>query len=190
MANIQNYASKIGTEYLRIDGKPMGGDLCPEIQKAYIYHNDLDQYDFVLGLDCDIFSRTDDNVFDVDGMGLHHPELPVPGKAFRAGIAIDKSYPYFNGGFLKVGRDLRRSLREHLTRDLLRRCDSREVGGIEMLTYALCVSAGFRPSPIDPIWNQYSHLPNPERAKMIHIRRKRTDGLSQLEDFRRAGILS
>lgn len=190
MESISRYAETIGVEYRQVSGHPVHPKLSTEIQKAFIFDEGLDEYDTVLGLDCDVFAKTDEGVFSVSGVGLLHPELPLPGKARRAGVQVVRGYPYFNGGFLKLDRALRQALRSHLTAKLLRGCHTREAGGVEMLTYALCVHAGLKPPGVDPKWNYYAHLPHPETAKMIHIRRGGPGKPAILKDLRSRGILA
>lgn len=189
MQNMERYASAIGVEHRRIEGKPVGEHLCEEIQKGVLFDTMFDEYEEVLELDCDVFSRATADVFQVKGVGLiggwmNRPKQPATNPKCRW------DFPYFNGGFLKMNRDLRIALRKHLTSELFECFNSRKSGGVEMLVHTLLVRAGLKPAGIPKEWNYYAHLRHPETAHFIHIRRGGAGKWAIYQNLVQKGILS
>ena len=179
--NIQKYANKIGADYRLLRGNVFSEKYRPAIQKVYMIHQEFDEYDNVLMLDIDMFTRKGmhDNVFKESGIGLYsnvqkelHKRLA---KSHKKLVSID--YPYWGGAIYKFAREHRIHLRKGLDGDQSWIDTFKRQGyyGDEGVMATLATKTQFKPTnPYFPDnkWCCCSFLPEVEKAGFIHIRTK------------------
>jgi len=118
-ANIQKYAEGVGAEYqfLRGDYFTLTQGR-PSIQKLHALNEVFDDYDVVLMLDADMFTRKGmtENIFDDKfvGVGKHVKRNgQLHAKMHQQNPRLtDLNYPYWGGSVYRLTRDMRRRLRE------------------------------------------------------------------------------
>lgn len=176
MKNIQAYASQIGADYKLITGKPFREHLTNPCQKAHVISEEWDEYDNVLMLDIDVFVRKGltQNVFDLPGHGVHGTWQIKLKKKLQALGRITAADPYWGGSIYKFSREERQLLRSVIPENdewlnLYNQLYNFEDEGI---LAELASKVKFPSVYLDFSWNQCSYLPNPEQAKMIHMRTK------------------
>lgn len=124
-ANIAKYATKVGADYKLLRGDVFNPKLCAPMQKLFMLDESFDEYDVVVMLDIDMFTRVgmDEDIFDkgITGVGMctelqekflrslckKHPNLTNP------------KYPYWGGAIYKLDKELRQRLRVHLDEEEL-----------------------------------------------------------------------
>lgn len=176
--NIASYAERIGADHQLVTGKPFAAHLTAPCQKAIVVDERWDDYDTVLMVDPDMFvtKSTTENVFDVRGYGSHGP-TQVRLKQRLANLGrIAPQAAYWAGSFYKFDRQTRQRIRDQRPlfdtwMDLYNKSYFYEDEGI---LAELAWKARIPQYYIGIEWNQCSYLPNPEKAKMIHIRTKIT----------------
>lgn len=176
--NIKKYAADINAEYQLVTGKPFRKHLTSPCQKVCIINQQWDEYDNVLMLDIDVFVRKNltTNIFDVPGNGVHgSTQVRLKEKLVNL-RRINKFNPYWAGSIYKFSRQERQLLRSVVPAndrwmDEFNKPYNFEDEGI---LAQLAGKVNFPTSYLDFSWNQCSFLPNPEKAKMIHVRTKIT----------------
>jgi hypothetical protein len=175
--NIKQYAHKIRADYELVVGKPFRNHLTPACQKVYCVDKHWDDYGTVLMLDIDVFVRKDlsENVFKISGHGVHGPTQVKLKQKLIDSMRIDQFTPYWAGSIYKFNKKEREQLRDAMpSNDIWMNFYNKpyhfEDEGI--LADLACRSL-FRTSYLDFSWSQCSFLPNPEKAKMLHIRTKK-----------------
>ena len=174
--NIKQYANSIGADYELVKGKPFKEHLSNPCQKVYCIDETWDRYENVLMLDPDVFIRKNltDNIFNIEGHGIHGQTQVRLHQRLQSHGRIKKHNPYWAGSIYKFNRKERQELRSVMPKtdqwmDLYNKPYHFEDEGI------LSELAGILNFPIkylDFKWNQCSFLPRIEDAKMIHIRTK------------------
>jgi len=181
--NIRNYAKRIGAEYRFIEGQVFRPHLTAPCQKVYMLDEIFDEYDTVLMLDIDMFTPAgmEENIFDVQGIGLH---APIQGKLHQKLVRnypkiSSLNYPYWGGAIYKMDREARKQLRSGLGGDEVWMENYNELYRFEDegIIHTLAVKTKYNPDV--PYfngnkWCYCSFLPNPQGAGFIHIRTKIT----------------
>lgn len=177
MDNIKQYASSIGADYELVQGLPFRKHLTAPCQKAYCIDKHWDKYDNVLMLDIDVFIRKGltENIFKVPGHGVHGPTQTKLKQKLVAQKRITEFSPYWGGSIYKFSKKERQDLRAVMPENdawlnLYNKLYNFEDEGI---LAELASKASFPIMYLDFAWSQCSFLPNPEKAKMIHIRTKK-----------------
>ena len=176
MKSIKDYADHIGVEYRRIDGEPFKPGWHPATQKMIMLDEQWDNYDKVAMFDADMFwaNKTDDNVFDLDGMGLHDHQTDDVIVRFYKILGpqwMDPDFPYWGGCLWNLPKDIRKLFRKHI--DMGKMVRFNKITNDEGMMHWLAIQAGFREKRyLGTEWSQGSYFPNPEKAKMIHVRKK------------------
>ena len=176
--NIQQYADRIGASHQLVTGKPFRQHLTAPCQKAIVIDPMWDEYDNVLMLDPDMFVAKDltENVFEVRGHGTHGPtQVRLKERLVSLGRIANQA-AYWAGSFYKFDRQTRIRIREQMPlvdrwMDMYNQPYFYEDEGI---LAELAWHARIPQYYIGIEWNQCSFLPNPDKAKMIHIRTKIT----------------
>lgn len=177
MANISDYANRIGAEYKFVQGDVFRKSLSSPCQKLYMLDPIWDDYDYVAMMDIDMFAVNglEENVFtDINGIGLFtdYTKGVLNSCAARHPFLADKNYAYWGGCLWRLSRDVRKTLRQHIREhELIQFSGNFEDEGI---MHRLAVLAKMKPDPIPQRWSQCSYLPNPEKAAIIHVRTKVT----------------
>lgn len=179
--NIKEYAKLIGVEYELVLGKPFNDKLTAPCQKVSMINECWDEYDNVLMLDIDMFAPIGmtENVFDVNGVGLHGPvQQMLHRKIIRQNPKFaSKKSPYWGGAIYKMDRELRQRLRIGLfgADAWIENYNVPYQFEDEGIFHTLAYKTGLRidtNSYMDNKWCQCSFLPEPEKAGFIHVRTK------------------
>lgn len=180
--NISNYAKTIGVEYRLVQGRPFREHLTSPCQKVYMLNDEWDDYDDVLMLDIDMFAPKDmsEDIFDQTGVGLYNPiQYQLHMRLVHNHPDLANVYaPYWGGAIYKMGRKLRRALRNGLGGDerWMLKFNTPYYYEDEGIMHVLANRAGVitNGTHLDPKWCQCNFLPHPEMAGFIHIRTKVT----------------
>ena len=177
--NISKYAEKIGADYKLLRGNVFHENLGPTMQKLYMLDEIFDDYDIVVMLDIDMFTRKgmEDDIFkDETGVGmvtpcqerLHKSMLRIKSKFASA------AHPYWGGSIYRLERNLRQRLRAHINdsdmQDLTNNFQD------EGAMHHLATLANIKKSQLSGInkWSHGSFEDGIEHAALIHIRTKIT----------------
>jgi len=179
VANISRYAEKVGAEYRLLRGNVFHPTLSAPCQKLHMLSEEFDEYDMVVMLDADMFTRKGmtENVFtDVDGIGRHahcqdivHHKL----KAMHPSLA-SLSHPYWGGAIYRLDADFRRLLRDEIVEaELLPYSGNFEDEGI-MNRLATRANVPITEKTYVPgtHWDSGNFEDGVEQSAMIHIRPK------------------
>jgi len=180
--NIGDYAASIGAEYKLLYGQVFREDMTTPIQKMHMLSEEFDDYDDLVMLDIDMFAPIGmtENVFDVDGIGLHeNVQTDLHHRLVRTYPHLASlEYPYWGGAIYKLSRSDRQQLRSGYGKDnrWMYTYNRRYHWGDEGIMHTLACRSNFKPkSPyMNKKWCQCSFLPHPENAGFIHIRPKIT----------------
>ena len=178
MDNVQRYAKSIDVPYQFINGNAFDPKLEPPCQKLIMLHQNYDEYDNVAMLDMDMFVTNSykGNIFeDIKGIGLHDH---ITDKVFKwcrdkHPNLTDKNYPYWGGCLWMLPRIIRIKFRKHLENEK-EYLKMREFSGTfndEGIMHRLAILSDHKEKMyFGSEWSQGSYFPNPEKAKIIHIR--------------------
>lgn len=175
--NISKYAERIGADYQLVTGKPFRSHLTSPCQKAIVIDERWDNYDNVLMIDPDMFvtKNNTDNVFDFVGYGTHGPvQKRLKERLVQLG-RIKPQAAYWAGSFYKFDKQARQRIRDQMPlfdswMNLYNKPYYYEDEGI---IAELAWNARIPQYYVGIEWNQCSYLPDPDKAKMIHIRTKK-----------------
>lgn len=180
-ANIAKYAEKIGVDYRLLEGDVFRPHLAapwPPVQKLHMLDATFDEYDMVVMLDIDMFTRKGmkQNIFtDAKGVGLHGKIQQRLLTSRKAGQYSDPNAPWWGGAVYRLDRKLRQTLRAHIRESEIDFFCSRQRAGDEGLMHRLASLANINPKGTyfpDNMWCCCSFLPEVKSANMIHIRTK------------------
>ena len=177
-ANISQYASRIDAEYEFVRGRCFWPQmrLNAFCQKLHMLDERFDDYDFVAMIDCDIFARkgAEENIFtDTDGVGMRSSYLSTRFKmrSVRHPELVNPEYPVWQGGVYRLSRELRQTLREHITElDLYKLCRFRYQGVDEAVMHRLAALADVKPGFLSTKWNCFDDDEGVGDAVLIHLR--------------------
>ncbi len=175
--NIQAYAAKEGAAYRFLDGAVFDDRLSAPMQKLIILDPQFDDFDTVVMLDTDMFTRVGmtESLFDQDGIGVSGASQRRLKWAFirkRKGL-LHWRYPYWSGSVWKLTLAERKRFRQHLPKvDLAKYSNGRLED--EGVMHQLARHAKFRGGilPGEMRWSWDSYRPGIEEAALIHIRPK------------------
>ena len=177
MENISAYAKTIGAEYELVEGKPLDENLTSPCQKAYCIDSHWDEYDNVLMLDIDVFIRKNltEDIFKVPGHSVHGDTQANLKRKLIARRKISEHDPYWAGSIYKFSKEERELLRSVMPKDpsWMRTYSIPYQFEDEGILAELAGKVNFPSIYLDFKWNQCSFLPNPQDAKMIHVRTKK-----------------
>jgi len=176
--NIKAYAKLIGADYELITGKPFRKHLTSPCQKVYCIDKHWDNYETVLILDIDVFTRKNlqKNIFEIPGNGIHgSTQAKLKEKLIKLG-KIKLNNPYWAGSIYKFNLDERQSLRSVMPTndDWMNVFNQPYYFEDEGIFAQLASNTKIKETYLDFSWNQCSFLPKPEKSNMIHIRTKIT----------------
>jgi hypothetical protein len=179
MENIKAYADFCGADYRFLMGNVFNPWLRPECQKIYMLDKTFDDYDVVVMMDMDMFTRKGNtkNIFtDEIGIGRHYKVQPI----LRAGLAkrlphlCDERYPYWGGSIYRLERDIRKRLRRHIVDFNMPKFNDNCVdeGIMHHLATMEKLEENFFTYMDRQQWNYSSFDEGVEDAYIIHIRTK------------------
>jgi len=180
--NIKKYAHRFGVDYQLVTGQVFNEKFTTPIQKLYMLDKVWDDYDTVVMLDIDMFAPKDleENVFEVEGIGLHEDtQKRLHNNLCRTYPHLaSKMYPYWGGAIYKLDRAARQQLRLPLQSNTgwMQNYNRRYHFGDEGIMHTLALKSDFKTDKpyMHKKWCQCSFLPEPEKAGFIHIRTKVT----------------
>lgn len=180
-ANISKYAGKIGADYDLLLGNVFRENLCPPMQKLYMLDERFDEYDMVVMLDTDMFTRNgmDEDVFEnVEGIGRHteiHDRL-IKSLHRRHPAMTDPNGIYWGGSIYRLDRNLRQQLRIHINDDELKQFRNtgnfQDEGAMHRLAMLANLEKNEKTYLPGNHWNCGSFEDDIETSAIIHIRTK------------------
>lgn len=178
--NIRKYADYCGAEHELLLGDVFMKGVTSPCQKVHMLDEKWDDYDMVVMLDIDMFTRKGmkKNIFtDASGYGRHFKVQPhlVKSLARRFPRLGNVKYPYWGGSIYRLPRELRQTLRKHLVEKEIRQFSGNyEDEGI-MHRCAVKAKLSTEGAYLDgQNWNYSSFDEGVESANIIHIRPKVT----------------
>ena len=180
--NIKEYSEFCGADYRLMTGDCFHPRLSSPCQKVVMLSEQFDEYDNVVMMDADMFTRTNlnKNIFNESGMGRHWgiQDKLVENLQRRFPLLGDPKYPYWGGSIYKFDRETRKLLRSHLEVHEFSQFDGNYED--EGILHRLAVRAKM---PINENtylerdrWNKSSFEPDVEDSYIVHIRPKRVQG--------------
>ena len=174
-ANIKKYADKVGAEYRLLRGDVFRPSLAPQCQKLFMLDESLDEYDNVVMLDMDMFTRKgmQQNIFEVEGCGLHENMQWGLCKKLRYLYPHlgNRKYSYWGGAVYKLDREMRQRLRQHIREDEIIQFNDQfhDEGIMHRLAVLEKIKGHYF---ADDRWS-FSFGENTERVAIIHLRPRR-----------------
>ena len=179
--NISKYAAKIGADYKLLRGEVFRTNLKiphPPLQKLHMLDEVFDEYDMVVMLDADMFTRKgmNDDIFkDGNGIGVHTvvQERLVKHLCRVMPTIANTEFCYWGGSIYRLNRKERQKLRAGIKEDEIHLFCKRANHGDEGLMHALAVRAKIKDKYIpDTHWNYPSFWEDVGSSGIIHIRTK------------------
>ena len=180
--NIKEYAEFCGAEYHLVQGDVFMKGLTPPCQKMHMLDEKWDDYDIVVMLDMDMFTRKGltENIFtDVKGIGMYADIQKSLHKKIckRFSNLLDLRYSYWGGAIWRLTKEQRKKLRSHINKKELQVFDHNFVdeGMMCRLATLAKIPADAEVLPGNYAWCHCSYRDDTmEKSKMIHIRPKIT----------------
>ena len=179
--NIKKYAEFCGAEYQLVQGDVFMEGLTSQCQKMHMLDEKWDDYDCLVMLDMDMFTRKGltENVFtDIKGIGMYADVQKSLHKKLQNKFSnlLDLRYAYWGGAIYRLTKSQRINIRQYINKKEL----SVFSGGFvdegmmsRLATLAkIPVDAEVLPGNFD--WCHCSYRDGIEKSKMIHIRPKVT----------------
>lgn len=183
MENIQRYAEFCGAEYKLLRGLIFNPNLKSECQKVHMLSEEFDDYDTVVMMDMDMFTRKGmtKNIFkDEKGMGRHYKVQPHLRESIgrRLPDLCNPKYPYWGGSIYRFEKDMRKRLRRHIVHFNMLKFNSNMVD--EGIMHHLATMEKLEENENTYMdrqqWNYSSFDEGVEDAYIIHIRPKVAPG--------------
>jgi hypothetical protein len=182
----------MGAEYLFLEGNVFSENLSPPMQKLFMLDKKFDEYDTVVMLDADMFTKSGlaENLLEQPGIGVSgYTQRRLKWKHLRtfSGL-IHWRYPYWNGSLWKLTLKQRQMFRRNINKvDLQKYSNGRleDEGVMHQLARHSKFSGGVLPG--GEKWAMSSWWDNLEDGAMFHIRprvRKKGPKRSKLENLR------
>jgi len=162
------------------------------MQKLHMLDEVFDQYDIVVMLDIDMFTRKgmEEDIFDEEGVGMFvgcHVNI-FKGLQRKQPTLTDPNYPYWGGSIYRLDRDLRQTLRKHIRFDEIKKFSGQGQFEDEGAMHRLVTLAQVHPPNLPGrLWSHCSFEPGIEHSAIIHIRTKiKPKGLKRfkIENYR------
>jgi len=178
VASMSQYAETVGADYRLLRGDVFNPSLSAPCQKLYMLDAEFDDYDMVVMVDADMFTRKGmtENVFtDVVGIGRHtaihnalHKKLKIKHKS------ASLKHPYWGGSIYRLDRELRQTLRAGIDESEMLPYNENymDEGIMNLLAKHANIQVGDGTYLPDNHWNHGSFEKDVEGAAFIHIRMK------------------
>jgi len=178
--NMKKYAKKCGADYRLLEGNGFRPWLATPCQKLWMLDEEFDEYDVVVMVDPDMFTRKglEENIFtDVTGIGMYNHNFQ--GDLFRNmrkryPLLTDPKGPYWGGAIYRLERKDRQNMRKYLNdAEMTVHSGNFNDEGIMHRIASLAkiprqkLPGGFK-------WCHCSYREGIENSAMIHIRPKTT----------------
>jgi hypothetical protein len=195
LKNIQKYAEFCGAEHRLISDNLFMPhlDLQSQCQKMCMLDERWDEYDYVVMMDADMFTRKGmtKNIFtDANGYGRHFKVQPRLVKTLERNYPglCNSNYPYWGGSIYRLPRELRQKFRKLLEEKDAKMFATRYHDEGIMHRLAVKAKMSIEDAYLDEQnWNYSSFDEGVENANIIHIRTKiKPEGpkRSKLENYR------
>jgi len=178
-ANIEAYAKFCGADYALLKGNVFRSHLSAPCQKMIMLDKQFDEYDIVVMMDIDMFTRKGmtKNIFTDDkGIGRHYgiQEGLVRNLERKFPLLGDSRYPYWGGSIYRLEREVRQRLRKEIVEsEIMQFHNNYEDEGI---MHRLAVRANMRVTDTTylnkDLWNRSSFEENVSGGYIIHVRNK------------------
>jgi hypothetical protein len=187
-ANMIKYAEFCGAEYRLLSGDlfndeyPFSHTLYAPNQKMHMLSEEFDDYDIVVMVDIDMFTRKGmtENIFtDVEGIGMCTDFQLHLHKGLKSHFPtlVDLNYPYWGGAIYRLTKEQRKIFREPIRNNLNDLAKFDRGFNDEGMMHRLAVLTDFKTRAILPggfKWCHCSYREGIEKSAMIHIRPKVT----------------
>jgi len=190
---ISKYAEKVGAEYRLIQGNLFRENLTPPCQKLFMLNEQFDKYDTVVMLDIDMFPRKgmDENIFDVEGIGMYtgYQAALKKNMVARYPKLCDDRYAYWGGAIYKLTLEQRQLLRRGINDFEMEPFNHtyQDEGIMHRLACLARIKQEGHTLPGEFKWCHCSYRDGIENSAMIHIRPKVTPTgpkRSKIENYR------
>lgn len=176
-ANIKKYAQKLGADYRMLRGQVFRKELTPPCQKLYMLDEEFDEYDVVVMLDPDMFTRKgmEDNIFNECGVGktTEIQDMLLGSLVQVCRSLANPDYPYWGGAIRRMDRDLRQKLRVHINDENWLPLSKSYRFEDEGIMHRLMTLAKIKDTTtLERKWSHGSFEEGIEEAALIHIRTK------------------
>ena len=179
--NIQEYAKACGAEYKLIQGNAFHPHLSHPCQKMVMLSPEFDEYDIVVMIDIDMFTRKGmtGNIFtDVSGIGMYTEFQQNLHKGLQRNFShlIDLKYGYWGGAIWRLEKEWRVNLRKFINMDEMVQFNKgfEDEGMMARLATLAKIPNNAQVLPGGFRWCHCSYREGIENAEMIHIRPKVT----------------
>lgn len=177
-ANIEEYAKFCDADYHLIKGNVFRPHLSTPCQKMIMLDPMFDEYDMVVMMDIDMFTRKGNtmNIFNDDtGIGRHYGIQPHLRRNLfnRFPLLGDPRYPYWGGSIYRLSLEVRKRLRIHMNDYEMDHFNNNYED--EGIMHRLAVKAKMSEEGAyldDDKWNRSSFEENVEDGYIIHVRKK------------------
>ena len=177
--SIQEYAKFCGADYELLQGNIFRKNLSTPCQKLIMLDKQFDEYDIVVMMDIDMFTRKGltKNIFTDDvGIGRHYgiQEHLVKQLHRKFPLLGNPAYPYWGGSIYRLEKEIRQRLREEIVESEINQFHNNYED--EGIMHRLAVRSNLKVGPNTylekDLWNMSSFEENVEEARIVHIRRK------------------
>jgi len=201
-ANMEAYAKFCDADYHLVRGNVFRKHLSAPCQKMIMLDEQFDEYDTVVMIDIDMFTRKGmkKNIFTDDtGIGRHHgiQKSLVQNLARRFPLLGNPKYPYWGGSVYRLSREVRQRLRKEMVDSEMNMFHNNYED--EGIMHRLAVRANMKVDEntyLDrDMWNRSSFEENVSEGHIIHIRPKVKQGgpkrpkIENYRDLVKRGIL-
>lgn len=193
--NMEAYAKFCGADYHLVRGNVFRPHLSAPCQKMIMLDEQFDEYDIVVMIDIDMFTRKGmkKNIFTDDtGVGRHYgiQETLVKNLHRRFPLLGDPKYPYWGGSIYRLEREIRQRLRAEMVDSEMNMFHNNYED--EGIMHRLAVRANMKVDEntylTKDLWNRSSFEPNVDSGYIIHIRPKVARGgpkKPKIENYRK-----
>jgi hypothetical protein len=176
--NIESYAKYCNADYRLLRGTFIPG-LSPQSQKMHMLNKEFDEYDVVVMMDTDMFTRKGKrkNIFTEEtGIGRHYgiQTSLIQGVKRSHPFLADPSYAYWGGSIYRIDKDMRQKLRANMRmNEMVQFNNGFNDEGIMHRLAVLCGIKNNKKWYMDRRqWNHESFEEERDQAEIIHIRPK------------------
>lgn len=195
--SMREYAAHIGAEWRMMISHPWDKRLTPPCQKCYLLHENLDDFDWVVMVDADMFPRSGliESIFDdVIGYGIHHPSAHQRVARQLPNLITPTSH-FYGGAVYRFPLTIRQLMRAHYRFEEAIQFNERGKGEDESIISRLATLARIPPLYFGQEWAWASYDPHPEKGKFIHVRHHdgkghRVDKMDVYRDLKSRGIIA
>ena len=176
--NISKYAKKVGADYRLLRGNVFNPKLCAPMQKLFMLDESFDEYDVLVMLDIDMFTRVgmDEDIFNpkITGVGMisAFQEMLFKKVQLKHPKLTNSNHPYWGGAIYKLDKEMRQRLRPHINKRELAQFAGTGNFQDEAAMHRLATLAGVKRQklPDDRNWCYGSYEDGVENSSLIHIR--------------------